>query len=38
MFMVAALGSLLNVILMSLWLLIRGVDEDKWRLQAAQSV
>ena len=37
MFMVAALGSLLNVIVMILWLLIRGVDEDKWRSRAAAA-
>jgi uncharacterized protein DUF4386 len=37
MFMVAALGSLLNVVIMILWLLIRGVDEDKWRSRAAAA-
>jgi len=37
MFMVAALGSLLNVVIMILWLLIRGVDEDKWRSKAAAA-
>ena len=37
MFMVAALGSLLNVVVMILWLLIRGVDEDKWRSRAAAA-
>jgi len=36
-FMVAALGSLLSVVLMILWLLIRGVDEDKWRSRAAAA-
>jgi hypothetical protein len=34
LFMVAALGSLLNVVLMSLWLLTRGVDEEKWLSRA----
>jgi len=37
MFMVAALGSLLNVVIMILWLLIRGVDEDKWRSKSAAA-
>ena len=37
MFMVAAVGSLLNVVVMILWLLIHGVDEGKWRLRAGGS-
>ena len=36
-FTFAAPVGLLSVVVMILWLLIRGVDEDKWRSRAATA-
>jgi hypothetical protein len=36
-FTFAAPVGLLGVVIMILWLLIRGVDEDKWRSKAAAA-